>query len=348
MLANYLADLESRIDDADEEALFAEWYRFVHGEFHGDIFSPRRATTRPAQINWPAVTVNQALDDFSAMALQQLGAASAVLASGGGTFMAIRANYGTPIIPSLFGVKIARMEESLNTLPASWPLPDVDAVRAVIDAGVPDLHQSLGGQALETGAGFVELLRDYPKISRHVHLYHPDTQGPMDLAEMLWGSGIFVDCYEVPDLVHALLEVITETYIAYLQAWEAIIPWRSDGVAIHWGFMHRGNIMLRDDSAMNFSPTMYEEFFVPYEQRLLDCFGGGAIHFCGRGDHYVPLATAMHGMHAINMSQPEYNDMEVIYQHTVDRGIQIIDLARPTAEAAIAGGRTLHGNVFAR
>lgn len=345
MLTPYLDDLETRIDEFEEEALFARWYALARGEFTGDLFDPPRTMPRPAGLAWPHATINQGLDNFESMVLQQLGECSAMLTSGGGRLLAIRANYGTPILPSLFGVKIYRMEDMHDTLPASWPLPDLDAIRAVVDAGVPDLYSSLAGQALETGERYVELFKAYPKIARHVHIYHPDTQGPMDLAEMLWGSGIFVDSYEEPELLHALLEVITQTYIAYLRAWGQIVPFRSDGVAVHWGMLHRGHIMLRDDSAMNFSPAMYEEFFVPYEQRLLDAFGGGAMHFCGRGDHYIAQATAMRGIFAINMSQPEYNDMETIYQHTVDRNVQIIGLARGEAERALASGRPLHGNV---
>jgi len=45
------------------------------------------------------------------------------------------------------------------------------------------------------------------------------------------------------------------------------------------------NLEARIDPAMNLSPGMVSEFALPYDQRLLDAFGG-AVHFCGRGDHY--------------------------------------------------------------
>ena len=109
--------------------------------------------------------------------------------------------------------------------------------------------------------------------------------------------------------------------------------------------MHEGTIMLRDDSAMNLSPAMFDEFVKPYDQRLLDTFGGGAIHFCGRGDHYLDSMCRMPGMHAIAKSQPDYHDMEVIYRATVDRGIKLIGLQRAAAEAALARGRGLNGCV---
>jgi hypothetical protein len=147
--------------------------------------------------------------------------------------------------------------------------------------------------------------------------------------------------------VHALLDRVTETYARFMRQWEALIPPR-DGLAAHWGMLHRGRLMLRDDSAMNLPPEMFDEFIRPYDQRLLAEFGGGVVHFCGRGDHYIRSLTEMNGLFAVNLSQPEYNDMERIFRHTVDRGIPLIGFSRAAAEAALAQGRDLHGWVHCR
>jgi hypothetical protein len=71
---------------------------------------------------------------------------------------------------------------------------------------------------------------------------------------------------------------------------------------------------------------------MPYDKRLLDTFGGGAVHFCGRGDHYIPDLCSLEGVYGINMSQPECNDMETIYRATVDRGIPLLGFSRARAE----------------
>jgi hypothetical protein len=303
-------------------------------------------------VSWPQVLANEALESFEQMALQQLGVCSETLAKGSGDLLAVRANYGTGIIPTLFGAELFIMEREMDTLPTTRPLSGgSETIRRLIDLGIPDIYHALGGKTLATGQYFLTLFKgcrtciaDYPKISRYVHLYHPDTQGPMDICELLWGSGLFLAVVNEPGLVKELLGLITETYIRFMKQWQQIAS-TPGPYAVHWGLLHKGTIMLRDDSAMNFSPRMFEEFIEPYDQRLLDEFGGGAAHFCGRGDHYIQQLAGMRGIYAIQLSQPEYNDLEKIFQHTVDRGVQLIGFSQAAAQDAVQRGRKLQGRV---
>lgn len=344
-LEQCLDALERAIQPEIEDRLYAEWKAFSDGDFDGDLFEPSRSGLEPPAVAPLAVNINDALEDYDAMLLQQYGACLATLAAGGGTFMAIRANYGSSILPLVFGVETFVMDREMNTLPTSRPLADgIDGVRRLVDAGVPDLDTGYGERVCETGRQMMEIRARYPKIGRYVHIYHPDLQGPMDVCEVIWGSSLFLDIVDEPDLVKQFLDVICETYTAFLRRWETIVPF-DDGYNIHWGLLHKGRIMLRDDSAMNFSPEMFEEFVEPYDQRLLDAFGGGGIHFCGRGSHYIHRFPEMRGVHAVPMSQPECNDMERIFQYTVDRGIKLVAFNRQAADAALAAGRDLQGNV---
>jgi len=341
----YLEDLDARLDPDVEDALWAQWVRFADGQFTGEVFSPRRLAAPPPGLDWPAVSVNQTLDDVDAMALQQLKTCSDDLAAGCGALAAVRCNYGTGILPSLFGAELFVMPDGTDTLPTTRPLAGgAAAVEAVLDAGVPDVRAGLGGKVLEMAERFQAIGRRYPNIGRCVHLYHPDVQGPLDVCEMLWGSGVFLALVDRADLVHALLDFVTETYIAFMNAWEGLVP-PAAGHAVHWHMMHRGRIMIRDDSAMNISPDMVDEFARPYDQKLLETFGGGAVHFCGRGDHYIASYAGLSGLNAIAMSQPELNDMETIYRNTVDRGVALLGLSREAADATLAAGRDLHGLV---
>jgi hypothetical protein len=339
-----LEDLEARIDPAEEERLFQAWIDFTQDRFAGELFAPKRDRRSTPIVDWPTVSVNEAIRDYDTMALQQYGQCSRALAEGSGSLMCVRANYGTSIVPLLFGVEPFVLDDELDTLPTSWPLNDVGTIEHLVDSGVPRLRGGYSHHVLEMGRRYQAIAERYPKIGRYVHIYHPDFQGPLDICEVVWGSSMFYALIDRPALVEAFLEIVTETYVLFMQAWMNIAPFKPSANA-HWGMLHGGNIMLRDDSAMNLSPAMFDRFVRPYDQRLLTEFGGGAIHFCGRGDHYMPCMGEMDDLHAIHMSQPAYNDMEAIFASTVDRGIKLIGLTREAAELALASGRALHSQV---
>ena len=339
-----LEDLERRIDPEVEDLLEKEWAEFTEGRFGGDIFSPRRSAQTPGGVAWPGVSINRAQVDLEAMVQQQYGGCSGTLAGGGGALMCVRANYGTAIIPTLFGAELFVMDEQLNTLQTASPL-GADAMAAMVERGIPDVEAGLGAAVMAAGRRYAQIAAQYPKIGKYVHIYHADMQGPMDLCEMLWGSEMFMDLIDRPDLVHAVLTLVTETYVRFMKAWDEIVGTHDRDWTIHWGMMQRGRIMLRTDSGMNLSPAIYDEFIRPYDERLLRELGAGAVHFCGRGSHYIDSCCGMDGMYAIAMSQPHLNDMDTIYRHTVDKGIKLLGFDRQHAETALADGRELQGCV---
>jgi hypothetical protein len=128
-----------------------------------------------------------------------------------------------------------------------------------------------------------------------------------------------------------------------MREWEKIVPFTGP-YTVHWSMLHRGNIMLRNDSAMNLSPDMYAEFGFPYDQALLSAFGGGAMHFCGRGDHWFPKASTLKGLHALAMSQPHLNDLDVIFRNTIEKGIKLLGFDNSAAGKALAD-HPARGNV---
>lgn len=344
MLTKYLEDLESRIDPIVEESLLRQWRGFWENPDRSVPFRPARTAAAPPRFEWPQVSVNNALADDELMILRELSKISGHLAEASGALPAVRCNYGTGIIPSAFGAELFVMDETLDTLPTTRPLESAEVLRECLQRGVPAPEAGLGEAVFRTAEKFRDLLRTYPKIDAFVTLYHPDFQGPMDITELLYGSGLFIDLLDTPEFVKDLLQLATDTYIGFMERWESIVPPREDGYGVHWYMLHRGRIMLRNDSAMNLSPEMFEEFIKPYDSQLLKRFGG-AVHFCGRGDHYLPALSEIEGLHAINMSQPEYNEMETIFRYTVDKGIKILGL--PESGLAGAEERSFSGNLHA-
>jgi hypothetical protein len=343
LLEQCLTDLEERIDEEVEQRLLDEWKQFCTVGSGGGVFSPRRARRSEPGFNWPDVHINDTIDDFDLMAIQQLADCSSALANASGGVLCARANYGVGILPTQFGAELYVMDRQQGNLPTSRPM-GVEAIEPLLAGGLPDLHAGLGDRTLQMGRHFRQIMRDYPKVARFVHVYHPDLQGPMDVCELLLGSGLFLAVVDRPGEVKQLLSLISEAYIRFMDAWHAIAP-PPDGYATHWSMMHRGTVMLRDDSAMNFSPDMFEEFIEPYEQRVLDRCGGGVIHSCGRVDHYVHRLPHMEGLYAFQMSQPECNDMDRVFEQTLAKGLRLIGLARSAVDDAQARGVDLHGLV---
>ena len=342
-LTQYLDDLSARIDSAQEQANRQAWLDFVEDRCSEDIFVPPPRHPAPPRIDWPKVSVNDAMNDADAMLLHQFAAVSDVLTASGGDRLNVRCNYGTGIGATLFGCELFMMDESLDTLPTSKPLGQ-DRLAALLDAGMPDLCTGLGASVFEAAGRFLEVFQRWDALGENIELYHPDMQGPIDIAELVWGSEMFYAFYDDTELLQRLLALITETYIAFMHKWYGLIG-KPEAVTTHWGCAQRGALMIRNDSLMNLSPDIYAQFVRPLDQRCFDELGGCAIHFCGRGDHFIELMSEMRGLSAIQLSQPEYNEMETIYRHTVDKEIKLLGLD-PTA--ARAAGRPLRGQVHCR
>lgn len=344
-LDQYLDDLECRIDPVNEEHVLDQWKTFWERKIKTGFFQPVR-TARPSKLAWPQVNINDAIEDKSCelMLMHQLCAVNQVLSGNYGASLQIRANYGSNIMPSLFGVEVVMMEHRLNTLPGAYPLPGDDSkIQRLLDAGVPSLRAGQGGTVLDCTEYYTRKLRGYPKLQKYCRQYHPDLQGPFDICEVVWGSEIFVSLFDVPELVKQFLELITTTYMAYVDEWFKRVPPRAD-YNVHYGWIHPGKIRLSLDSCMNLSPANYEEFVKPSDIRLLERYGG-VIHSCGKVDHFVPLLADIQGYQAFNMSQPSYNNMELMLKNTIDKNIPLLNLDWAMAEQLVAGGRDLKGLV---
>ncbi len=155
---------------------------------------------------------------------------------------------------------------------------------------------------------------------------------------------MFYAMYDEPELVHAMLRLVTDTYVEFLEKWYTLFP-RDAEMNPHWHMLRRrGSVMIRNDSAMNLSPEFYEKYATPYDGELLQKYGG-AMHFCGRGDHYIGKLCSLPGLYAVQMSRPEYNDMEIIYKNTIDKNIKLLAFNKSVAEEHLSRPGGFHHNL---
>jgi len=260
--------------------------------------------TQAADQDWPLYPYNDTFVDADKMLLDQLRAPFFHNQLRDYHPLNIRTNYGTVILPSIFGLSYQLTETSL---PWVHHLESRQEVEKLIERGIPDVKSGLGGRCFETAAYYREALAPYPKLRQAISIYHPDLQGPFDVAHLIWGPDIFYALYDCPEVVHRLVSLVTETYKIWMRAWKQFIG-EGNEFTTHWNFYIKGGIMVRDDTAVTMSTRHYEEFVKPYDQALLDEFGG-CIHFCGKGTAFIrSMCTTSKKLYGLHMSQPELND----------------------------------------
>ena len=184
----------------------------------------------------------------------------------------VRADYGVAMVPSLFGAEYHVDETSTWSMGVN----DTGMIKKIVSGGVPDVTKGLTGLAMETQAYFTDCFKRYG-LDKYVHVAQCDSQSPIDVACMVWGNDIWYAMVDEPGLVHGLLDLATETIIAFINAQKSIIDFKN-----HWYYHVGPGVRVVDDSSICLSPGMYNEFVRPYNERVIAAVNGnGHIHYCG-------------------------------------------------------------------
>ena len=220
----------------------------------------------------------------------------------------IRPEYGVINIPELFGIPSVVSDAGRSM---SEGLNDRDAIRRLVAAGMPDFADHPHNRRIREFQEFAwEVLAPYERIRQSVHMTLPDTQGPFDLACLIWGSDIFLAIYDDPELVRDMLRLTTETFIAFNLYHK---PFSREAVtsAYHIAGLKlvNGGVRICDDSATLVDGTFYREVVAPYNAEAFVPFQGGWLHFCGNGNHLLPTIFNTPGVHALHLGNPDLHDL---------------------------------------
>lgn len=236
----------------------------------------------------------------------------------------IRSNHGVGIVASLFGLNCRIV---FDNMPWVDHVADTDAVRRVVDAGLPDVRGGLVAKVLATHQFYREKLANYPVCQQCIRVTQPDLQGPFDIAHLIWGADIFLAVYDEADLVHGLLGLVTE---AYIQVWRLLQATVDDAAGEGFIYLHGqiipGHALIKDDSCVNLREDTYRDFVRPCDARILSAVGGGGVHFCGRGDHLMDQILTLQGLRCIDFGEPQKNDFSQWQARCADRKIGLVRL----------------------
>jgi uroporphyrinogen-III decarboxylase len=140
-----------------------------------------------------------------------------------------------------------------------------------------------------------------------------DPQGPLDIASLIWDNNNFLTaCITNKKEVHYLLDIITEAFIEFYTMQYDIL--KNPAFPVHSFPLIDLNdgISISDDETILLSPDLFDEFGIPYLNRISDAFGGLYYHCCGDFGHVLDKILKIKGLRAINAHlspkefKPEY------------------------------------------
>ncbi len=180
--------------------------------------------------------------------------------------LAIRNDHGAIQVASVLG---GRWVLTGDNYPWIEPLESRDVLQQIArDRSAVDPDGGIMKLSLKTLHFYHEKLQQFPPCDEWIQVSMPDLQGPMDTAEQLWGSEMFADFYESPDLVANLMERIVDTTLAVAETYRRLSVDRLDPVAnTQHGYGFPGRLLLRGDSCIMISPQMYAEHVRPHDAR---------------------------------------------------------------------------------
>jgi hypothetical protein len=146
---------------------------------------------------------------------------------------------------------------------------------------------------------------EFARTHSNIPVGPTDLNSPLSTMTQICGyENVFTWMYDEPALVHHLMETVTDAFISWLKiqkeyTGESLTSsnglqgvWSPDGVGV-W---------LSDDDLVSINAEHYAEFVVPYYSRIFREFGGGSLHYCGKGDHQKNNFKMIECLKAINNS----------------------------------------------
>ena len=123
------------------------------------------------------------------------------------------------------------------------------------------------------------------KISERSHGRWPvgttRMRGISDLLSALYGSADFIYAMlENPDAIHAVCEKLSDFYISFARYQLDHIPLFHGGIGSFYYHMWTpaGTVWHQEDAAALLSPTLYDEFIRPYNEKIIKAFPGNIMH----------------------------------------------------------------------
>jgi hypothetical protein len=233
----------------------------------------------------------------------------------------IRANFGTVVVASLMGGKIEQREDNP---PWVRHFETMDEFEAVFEKDPHDLSQGLCPRVIATYKFYHDTLADYPNLKKCIKLVLPDLQGPLDSLELLRGSKIYEDFIMEPEMVEKGLHLMAVAQIGLAMHLKQFTTDGPENYSHQHATTIKGNILIRNDSAIMISPEMYAQQVAHHDEMVLKEMGGGGIHSCGKIDFNIPEFFKLSSVRSFDFGQSYLNDLEMVWSMALGKKIPLI------------------------
>ena len=235
--------------------------------------------------------------------------------------------FGTGVLASAFGTEVRFIE-------SGEPTVEMSRIKSV------DEMDSLTLPDCEKDGLMPRVLKQirYFKENCDLPIGVTDCQGPLDSALSIIGYENFIYwSVDYPEKLHAFMDKVTTALIEWIRIQKRVIGDTDTGPAFICGQKipkGSGGVWFAEDDGGIFNPSLYAEFVKPYNERVLNAFGGGGIHYCGSStqnlENYVNTKglTCLHNVH-----MDDFDNVVIAAKKMQDAGkaFYIVDIA-PTED----------------
>lgn len=154
---------------------------------------------------------------------------------------------------------------------------------------------------------------DYLQSHSSLPLRLINVPSPLVTASLIWNYTSFIESTILyPKEIHALLEIVTEATIEFVQLQLQRIKHLHTMGHETWYIPPEVGIRISDDTGALMSPKLYREFGVAYNAKISEAFGGIVIHSCGELKHVLPVMMETPGLRGIDLTIPQNSKWEII------------------------------------
>lgn len=205
----------------------------------------------------------------------------------------VRVQFGTAQPASAYGCDIYIPP---NSLPAAANHV-VTRIEDVFDLEIPDINAGMYGKLHE----WTDIWLD--QLPEGIEIQHPDIQSAFNTAHLVRGNDIFMDFYDNPEALDALMTNVTDFMIKITRVLKSRI---SDDTEYFydWGCLWKGKARISNCTMQLLPPEFYADHVKKHDIRFFNEIGGGRVHYCGNSREMALSFMDIQNVHGCDFVEP--------------------------------------------